>query len=285
MESEEDIGAKFVATYYRLLFRAPSSLRKLYDLHALIHREPPIQKIHICFAQTNFHLNPFIDSDVIRILSYNSYFVGENLIVSVYGSVYRNISERMFTQQFILKKVDSKFFIINDIFFIFGNHGDNNSFTKENHTPVSIPVQQINPTNPPYGFSPPSMMNTVSPPTSQQYYPIPQQIPLQPKTITPPSVLPSNMRTRVNDMDPYRSITIKGLSNSYNGNQVAQAYSKFGKVTNQNFKPNTVYLEFETVDEADNAAQSPIPSSIPQYIHVTVDKGIHTPKNYNSYRK
>ena len=304
MESEEDIGAKFVATYYRLLFRSPSSVRLLYDQHAIIIREPQKIKFQICFQQ-KFEFNSFLENDsIIKILSYNSYFIGENLIVSVYGTISnytRNMTERLFTQQFILKKANSKYYICNDIFYNFGYQNDNNAFPKDNSIPVGLPLSQspinmgnpsLNPASMPYGFPNSTLMNTVAPPT--QYYQTPpqQQMPIQTpispmkaKPMTPPSYIPSsNGRTRVNDLDPDRTITVKGLSHSYNGKEVVQAYSKFGKITNQNFTHNTVYLEFETIDEADNAAQSPIPSSIPQSIHVKVDKGIHTPKSYNGYR-
>ena len=302
METEEDIGAKFVATYYRLIFRCPQLLSKLYDIHAVIHREPPKQVFQLCLNH-KIDLNPFNDKDtVVKILSYVSYPAGESLVVSVYGTLSeysRNIPERLFTQQFMLKKVGNKYLIHNDIFYNF-SAGQNiymsqpdRTFNQE-QTPLSMPIHappiaQMSPSSLPntpqsYAFSPnpapvvsmfqqpqpylPPQVQTShiqNPPVSQMKRP---SVPSSPSPTT-------NTRTRVNDLDPERSITVMNLSNSYNGKEVAQAYSKFGKITNQNFTYNTVYLEFETSDEAENAAQARVPSSIPQSAHVRVDRGIH----------
>ena len=74
---EENIGAKFVATYYRLLFRSPQMITKLYDQHATIVREGQKNPFQICLLP-RYDFNPFKDPDcIVKILSYNSYPAGE----------------------------------------------------------------------------------------------------------------------------------------------------------------------------------------------------------------
>lgn len=65
---------------------------------------------------------------------------------------------------------------------------------------------------------------------------------------------PAQKRTSVAEFDPARTVTIKGLSNTYVGDEVRDAYSReFGNITKQFYTYNTIYFEFGTVEEMEKA--------------------------------
>lgn len=287
---EDNIGAKFVATYYRLIFRSKDLLRKLYDTHANITRDSRVfQAFHLDFIP-GLDLNPFSEpSFIVKILQYTSYNSGENLIVSVYGAwtttTTQNLPDRFFTQQFILKKTNEKYMIQNDIFFNFNSvqqqpqniYAANHDAMRTPQPAVQMPMQpQTIPVQQPQTIQQPTFSPAMPPPTDHAPPP-PQPVAAPAPMQNKPRYhgqLSSGPRQRVDNFDPERTITILRLADSYKGKDVANAYSKFGTITNKNFTHNTVYIEYSTPGEAEYAASSRVPASIPLTQNVRVELGI-----------
>lgn len=250
MENEEEIGAKFVATYYRLIYRCPSAIPYLYDTHAILRRDPPKTNFQLCLLQ--HEIIPFKPNEsIVKIFRHVAYSVGDSLIVSVYGSFTNPMETKMFHQQFMLKKNGPKWLIFNDNFYVFRMQTDLYAVVEDQpQAPSFNPIPQSNVSAP----IPSPIKRTSSTPT----------------------------RNRAENLDNERSITIMNLSNNYNGNDIVNAYKIFGNITSKYFTFNTIYLEFETEEEAYNAANSRLPPGMPTNGHIKVEQGIiqKEPRNY-----
>ncbi|EAY20744.1 hypothetical protein TVAG_391280 [Trichomonas vaginalis G3] len=250
MENEEELGAKFVATYYRLIYRCPSAIPKLYDTHAILRRDPPKTNFQICLLQ--HELIPFKPNEsIVKIFRYVTYSAGESLVVSVYGSIFNNLGPKMFFQQFMLKKNGLVWLIHSDIFYIFTSQTNEVLYGifEQPQPPAFTPIQQ--------------------PAQSQQIVPQFKRI--------------SQSAKRYDNFDPEKTITIINLPNTYNGNDVVAAFRCYGNVTSKYFTHNTVYIEFENEEEADAACNSRLPLNMPNNSHIKVEKGIAQKESRGSF--
>lgn len=269
MEATE-IGARFVSSYYRLIYRNYTLLRKLYDPHAIVNRNTSkvSRSFQVCM-QAQVEVCPFVPSDTVcKILNYCSYPVGDNIMISVYGTVTGNIKESCFSQQFLLREENQKWMIFSDTFYLFGPPGPD-SFNPEFESSITQPGPRMQ-----Y----PAPMFTSQP----QLYPqsLPPQTKSAPITQSPSrtqsSAVPSSPVTkqRIDSFCKERSITVVNLPNNYNGAAVVSAFSTFGPITGQFYTHNTVYIEYEKDQMADNASLSNIPASLPVAHNTKVERGI-----------
>ena len=79
-------------------------------------------------------------------------------------------------------------------------------------------------------------------------------------------------RSRAEDFDAERTVTIVNLSNNYKGDDVCRGFEKYGEITGRFYTYNTIYLEFESSAAADAAASPPFPMYQGSYTQVS--KGI-----------
>lgn len=79
-------------------------------------------------------------------------------------------------------------------------------------------------------------------------------------------------RSRAEDFDPTRTVTVINLSNNYKGDDLCKEFERFGHITGRFYTYNTVYIEFETPEIAGAAATPPCPMYQGSYTQVV--KGI-----------
>jgi hypothetical protein len=118
--SAEELGARFVVTYYRMIYRSPEHMIRLFDPEGCISRIMPSEKIQH-HPMPNHPISP-IDphSRILKITSYStSLFLG-NLVISVRGFSADSRNQIPFTQQFVLKQMNQKWMVISDTYYEFG---------------------------------------------------------------------------------------------------------------------------------------------------------------------
>ena len=202
--NEEEIGKSFIATYYRMLYRSPENVFRMYDPRAIVTRIVDGQTEQMRPVR-DAQLSPF-KNRVVKVLGYSSYFALESIMVSVYGTA----GAKEFAHEFVLKSVGSKFVIAAETYYEFDVPGAKlvrvSGEARENGEARSA---------------------------------VPQ---------------PAQKRTSVAEFDPARTVTIKGLSNTYTGDEVRDIYLRtFGNITKQFYTYNTIYFEFETAEEMEKA--------------------------------
>jgi hypothetical protein len=111
----DELGRRFVVTYYRLIYRSPDNFIRLFSPEACLSRT-------ISCERTEFHPVPdrplaAVDSTTrtLRIATYSSMLLLDRLVVSVSGFA----DENRFTQQFILRLDDQKWMIVSDVYYEF----------------------------------------------------------------------------------------------------------------------------------------------------------------------
>ena len=216
----DGIGDIFVVSYYRMIYRDPKNLIKFYDSDAVIARSSAAQWSTFSLQDCT-QLNPVDDPlAIIKIHTHYTVPVFEGISVSVYGSVSQGTIETTFSQQFILRYRQSRWFIISDTFYLF-NTPRGELVGAESEIEVQRPVQ----------FYPPSF----------------------PKRETRKKTKYSRP---TDHFDPKRSITIMYLSNNYSGDELKGIYAQFGNITNAYYTFNTVYIEYEDPNSAEKAYNS-----------------------------
>jgi hypothetical protein len=113
--SVEEAGRRFVATYYRLMFRSPEMLYQLCHPEASITRTIRSEKSE-CHPLPDVPVAPVdTQTSVIQILSYSAAHLLGNLVISVYGLV----SDCHFAQLFVLRLDGPKYVVMSDSYYEF----------------------------------------------------------------------------------------------------------------------------------------------------------------------
>lgn len=118
--SPEELGARFIVTYYRLIYRDPDSLVHLFDPSASISRIISSEKSQL--SPIPGQLIAPIDPDIriLKVLTYSVSSILGNLVVSVFGEVGDIFCWTPFTQQFILKESSEKWIVVADTYYEWG---------------------------------------------------------------------------------------------------------------------------------------------------------------------
>jgi hypothetical protein len=193
---------------------------QFYDPHARITRSSD----SFAFSERPpAEILPF-DPQISVVKIFDSQFVPipgipSSAIITVFGS----IADCPFSQRFSFIFQASRWFVVDDAFFLFDREPEELLGAEESPLPV-----------------------------------LAASVPHIRKVATfERSTVPAEMRPRaipLNDFAVDRTITILNLSNNYKGNEVVAHYAQFGLVTNHHFTHNTVYIEFESPDCVRQAA-------------------------------
>ena len=158
-----------------------------------------------------------------------------------------------------MREKSSKWFIVQDLFFIFDS-SRNDLFGAEKQPKIIsknlISMNMVNSINPVLQQFPP---NSISHPLAHQDFPNSSnlsQFNSNPNyststftnSLTSSSSITSSKdsnvkKSKFDSFDPQRSLTINGLSN-YNGEDVVSLFRGFGTITSQFFTYATIYIEF-----------------------------------------
>lgn len=239
MSGEE--AKAFIATYFRLAFRAPDLLVNLYDPLAEIIRYKSSQRFQVKNGQ-DIPILPFDSvASIVRIFSHTQTVALNNLIISVYGAITIKTNFKKFTQQFVLKQNKGKWMIISDTFYEF--EPPKSELICADHPQMSG-----------------SADDRLIPPR----YDSPPYVPR-----FDPQV--GSKRPRAQDFDPARSLTIMNLSSTYSGDELRDIFAQFGPITKQFYTHNTIYLEYEDPEMMEAAVAHP-----PLYhgMYTKVEKGV-----------
>ena len=251
------IGEKFIASYYRVLYRNSGLISHFYDSHAIIKRknQTNITTFQPCLIPSE-NISPFnVGNNTAKIFNYEITETGNLLMVSVYGNLICTNVENYFSQKFILKNMSKHWYIISDFFMLFSSPfndvsgGDIVSNIKISNANTAAPFQKSNP--------------------SINYD---DQRSFRPQN--------SPRHDRLDGFDPNRTITILNLPNSYDGIVFSQEFKKYGIITNKHFTHKAMYLEFDTSSTVDRVIDAGIQKINGAIVRIEKGKAIKEPKPY-----